>query len=305
MKAIKLRDIMQLIYLSALLPFAWFMPTRHWATLTRFLGNAHLNMFGESGAHLHQLAPQLLDMNPSELEVAFRQHNHWELLENLREYAPWGWNPHIDVLGQEHIIKALNKGKGVILWFCPFAHADLVFKKGLHQAGYAITHLSSFTHGFSDTRFGAKILNPIKTKIESRYLKERCLISSHGSGPAIRRLISRLEANEVVSITAIHSGRRYGESQFLGGRIRLAKGAPNLALTTGAALLPVFIVPTAKGYAVKIEPNLVTQNTQVHDAEEEIISAYTPLLEHYVLAHPGLWRGWWPPFNLWRMETDA
>lgn len=303
MKTISLRDIMMVFYFAALLPIAWLIPERYWNFLTGFLGKTHIKLFGDNGTHLNRLVSRIPTIKPYHIEVAFRQHNHWELLENLREYAPWGWNPKIEISGQHHIFEALEKNKGVILWFCPFAHADLVFKKGLFQAGFRITHLSSYTHGFSDTRFGMHVLNPVKTNIEKRYLEERCLITRNGSGQAMRRLVSRLQANEIVSITAIHSGRRYGERPFLGGRIRLAKGAPNLALTTGAALLPVFIVPASNGYAINIAPPLESQSPQIDEAEEEMISAYIPILEQNVLEHPGLWRGWWPPFNLWKIDS--
>ena len=117
-----------------------------------------------------------------ELEIGFRQHNYWELLELLREHAPWGWKVEISVVGREHIDEALAAGRGAVLWYCPFTHADVVFKRGLHEAGYRVNHLSAATHGFSDTRFGVAVLNPIKTGVESRYLKERCVIGETGVG---------------------------------------------------------------------------------------------------------------------------
>lgn len=305
MRYVKLRDLLELPHIGAHLLLAWFLPERTWKSVTRGLARVHVRITGERGRHLEGIVPPKLNISTRELEIGFHQHNHWALIENLREYAPWGWRPNIDIIGQEHIERGLEKGKGVILWFSPFVHADIVFKKAIHRAGFRLSHLSSFTHGFSDTRFGVAVLNPIKTRIEARYLKERCVMALTGAGPAIRRLIEHLKANEVVSIAALHTGRRYAERPFLGGTLRLAKGGPNIALTTGATLLPVFVVPSEPGYVVRVEPALVPDHESLEEAEEEIIDAYVPLLERYVSRYPTLWRGWLDPSFLWKANSET
>src|SRR5690606_36770915 len=178
---------------------------------------------------------------------------------------------------------------GAVLWYTPFTHADIVFKKGLHQAGFRISHLSSLTHGFSDTRFGLAVLNPLKTRVEGRYLKERCVLGETGVGLVIRSLLDRLRRNELVSVTALQTGKRTGQRRLLGGTIRLAKGAPNFAATTGAALIPVFVVPAEDGYEVRVEPPLARTGTDIESIEEAYISAYVHVLQRYVSQHPLLW----------------
>ena len=300
MRIIRLRDIVDAVTFLVFLPVSWFLPTRCWPPITRLLGGLHQRIAGGGRERLEIVARDQLGLDLRHLETGFRQHNFWELLEILREHAPWGWKPEIKITGREYLDEALAKGKGAVLWYCPFTHADIVFKKGLCQAGYDLNYLSSFAHGYSTTRFGLAFLNPLKTGIESRYVKERCVIGPGSVGPVIRSLLGRLRANEVVSVTAVESGKRYGERNLLGGRVRLAKGAPNFALTTGAALIPVFVVPDGDGYEIRFEPPLVATSTDPDVAEEEHISAYAHLLRRYVVAHPHLWRGWLGLASYWK-----
>ena len=212
-------------------------------------------------------------------------------MELLREHAPWGWKVEISMIGREHIDEALAAGRGAVLWYSPFTHADVVFKRGLHEAGYRVNHLSHLTHGFSDTRFGLTVLNPIKTAVESRYLKERCVIGETGVGAGGPRLLSRLRKNELVSVTAVQRGKHTGSRPLLGGTLRLAKGAPNFAASTGAALIPIFVVPFDGGYRLQVEPPL--HATARDRGRGGFISAYVPVLERYVMEfRPSGGAGW-------------
>jgi lauroyl/myristoyl acyltransferase len=300
--AIRSRDVLDGLLMSALLPFAWLVPTRFWQGFSRALGAAHVRLLGARAGHLDRALLARLGISADELEIGFRQHNYWELMEMLREHAPWGWHARISVIGREHIDDALKEGRGAVLWYCPFTHADVVFKRGLYEAGYAINHLSAATHGFSDTRFGMAVLNPVKTSVERRYLKERCVMGDSGVGEVIRGVLDRLRRNELVSVTALQTGKRTGARSLLGGVLRLAKGAPNFALSTGAALIPVFVVPIAGGYEVRVEPPLRAASASIEAAEEECISAYVPVLERYVARYPSLWRGWLGSRGYWHPD---
>jgi lauroyl/myristoyl acyltransferase len=303
--AIRARDIVDALTLLGLLPAAWLLPTRHWPGFTRTLGGLHVRLLGARAGHLDRDLLARMGTTPEALEADFRQHNYWELMEMLREHAPWSWRARIAVIGRQHIDDALAAGKGAVLWYCPFTHADVVFKRGLHEAGYRVNHLSAATHGFSDTRFGMAVLNPVKTSVERRYLKERCVMGDTGVGEVIRGLLDRLRRNELVSVTALQTGRRTGVRPLFGGTLQLAKGAPGFALGTGAALIPIFVVPVPGGYEVRVEPPLRPTSDRIDVAEEECISAYVPLLERYVAAYPGLWRGWLGSPNYWRPAPVA
>ena len=102
-------------------------------------------------------------------------------------------------------------------------------KLALHEAGYAVAHLSRDTHGFSTTRFGRRVLNPIQTRVERRYLAERLVMSDERSVGPLRELAARLKQNRLVSITLAREWRRTRLVPFLDGYIRIATGALALA----------------------------------------------------------------------------
>ena len=141
-----------------------------------------------------------------------------------------------------------RSGQGGILWVAPFAFSDLVTKLALHEAGYAVAHLSRDTHGFSTTRFGRRVLNPIQTRVERRYLAERLVMSDERSVGPLRELAARLEQNRLVSITLAASGRR---TRLVPLPRRLPSGSRParlaLACQTGAPLLPVFTLREPDG----------------------------------------------------------
>ncbi len=302
MKFIKPDDIRYCVTLGGFLPFAWLAPPRVWPIVARGVARVHVGLSGRHTPTTDSCIKQHTTRDPSQVGLGFRTNLYCELLEILRENAPYGWPAKIALEGREHIDQALEGGKGAILWFCPFIHADLVFKRGIAEAGYDLHHLSALTHGFSDTKFGLRFLNPLKTGVERRYLKERLVLDEKGEGPALRTLFKRLRGNGLVSITAVHTGLRVATRPFLGGSLRLATGAPNLAAKTGAALLPVFVVPEGPGYRVIVEPALEASAQDKKAKEEAFVSAYVPLLERYVRHYPTLWRGWFAGPNHWSPE---
>ncbi len=299
MRTIRSRDLLDCVVLLGLWPVSWLLPLQFWPAFTHALGRIHRRLRGGSAGHLDHALLARLGVSADELETGFRQHNYWELMEILREHAPWGWHTDVAIVGRQYIDEAQAAGKGAVLWYCPFTHADVVFKKGLHQAGFRVNHLSALTHGFSDTRFGVAVLNPIKTTVESRYLKDRCIMGNTGVGQVIRGLLDRLRQNQLVSVTALHTGKYTGVRPLFGGTLTLAKGAANFALSTGAALIPIFVVPVDGGYSVHVEPPLHADSAEIDVAEEELISAYLPILERYVEEFPSLWRGWLGPPSYW------
>jgi lauroyl/myristoyl acyltransferase len=195
----------------------------------------------------------------------------------------------------EHVEGALRLGKGAILWVFPFTYSDLVTKQSLCESGFRVTHLSAVTHGYSGTRLGVAVLNRVRTRIEDRYIKERILLSEQGSSvSALRLLRGRLKENGVVSVTATHSGLRVFDLPFLHGTLKLANGAPSLAISTGASLVPVFTVRDAKGgFTTRVCAPLVPDTSlSRHAAEEQLARHYVDLSKPFVSAHADLWPGW-------------
>ncbi len=113
------------------------------------------------------------------------------------------WRPRTRVEQAGRIEEALGAGNGVILWVAPFVFGPLATKMALHRAGLAVVHLARYSHGYSKSRLGSRLLNPTRTDVEARFLAERVLIGPDGSvRTAMRTLAERLKANGIVSVSA-------------------------------------------------------------------------------------------------------
>jgi lauroyl/myristoyl acyltransferase len=211
-------------------------------------------------------------------------------MQSFREYRPGGWNPEIRVAGAEHIETALARGCGVVLWINTFVYSDLATKKGLHEAGYKISHLSRPHHGGSRTRFGIRVLNPIWTRVENRYLAERVTIHSNDSSSALATLRARLRENRIVSITVGDQAKRTADVNILGTTMRVATGPLHLVRSMNAALIPVFTVMREGGtLEVNVERPLMTGDDDQAESYESIAQRHARMLEHYLLQTPDQW----------------
>ena len=197
-------------------------------------------------------------------------------LSTLRCWRPGGWQPDVHLEGRVHLERALEAGHGAILWSAPFVFTGLLAKMTLHQSGVAVSHLSRYRHGFSPTSFGVHVLNPLRTRIEARYLAERLVIRPGASAGGLRLLRRRLRENRVVSITLLPIGGRIIEAPFLDAKLRVASGAPTLALRTGAALLPIYtLAPEPGRYVTTIEPALaIRADLDERLASEDLLAQY-------------------------------
>lgn len=181
-----------------------------------------------------------------------------------------------------------------MLWCSTFAFDPIVTKMALHRAGYAITHLSTRSHGYADSRFAMRFLNPIMVRIENRYLRSRAVIDQ-GPSNAMDRLRAAVRGNSVVTIVAVSgASRRPAAVPFMGCELPIGMGAPNLAHEEGAALLPLFTFRRSDDtYLVLIEPELRVDRTLPRlDASRQAVETYVGRLERHVVDHPDQWRAW-------------
>jgi lauroyl/myristoyl acyltransferase len=301
-------DVFEVMAIAVLAPLAWLAPERAWPRLSHTLTLAITRGWpavtrARVATLARALGPHAAGRSLEDLRDAIIDGYMEERLQILRAHRPGGWRPRLRLVGRAHLDAALAHGRGAVLWTAPFSYADLVTKMALHQAGVALSHLSAFSRGFSPnsclvwdpTRFGTQVLSPLRTRVEDRHLRERIALPRDGSLAYVRRVERRLRENGVVSIRAGEAGHRTVELPFLDGCIRLATGAPSIALGAGAALLPVFTVRTGPGaFDVVIEPTLACDDAASrHDAVDALTRRYGRLLESYVLHHPQLWSGWY------------
>ena len=277
---------------------AWLCPPRAWPALCRGLAPLAARFVGGRRALISRIAALLgsraARADPEQVLRAFQAAHIERKLQILRVHLPPPWRPAIRLEGREHVEAALARGRGAILWVSDFAFASLVAKMAMARAGHPMSHLSHPHHGFSATRFGMAVLNPVVVGAESRFLRERVVLSLADARPALDRLAARLAENALVSITVRSTARRAVEVPLLDGRSAIAGGAPVLAHETGAALLPVFVLPDgAGGFAVTVEPPLpLDPDADREAAVRGAAEAYARRLGPWILRAPGQWLGW-------------
>ena len=190
-----------------------------------------------------------------ELQLRLQGDKILQLFEYLREMRPGGWRPKLLLSGTEHIDNALRRGAGVVLWVVPARSSGLIVKKSLREAGYSIAHLSRSFHGISQTHYGRVVLNKIIVRSETRYLSHRVLVDEEVNGRSLRWVKEFLKDGGILSVSMSGQGKQQVTVPVLGGSVDLATGAVNLALRTGAVLLPVVTRPGVAGaFEVRVEP---------------------------------------------------
>jgi hypothetical protein len=182
-----------------------------------------------------------------------------------------------------------------VLWVGHFVFNGLPLKKAMHGAGYQVFHLSRPEHGFSTTRFGMRFLNPIRSRIESRYLAQRIIIQRGAEHRAVREAHRLLVAGKIVSITAGHwEGRQLAYAPIGDALLPLSVGAPSLAQATGTALFPVFIVREASGrFRIIVGKQIACDPDRDRDeVVRNAIADFASQLLPYAIGYPDQWRGW-------------
>lgn len=290
-------DVITAVGLAGMAVVSWCLPESIWKHIARLAAPLPAALAWQTRANIECIKalvgnhPIALSARDIQLECmgGFIVDN----LRALKDYRPGGWNPEIQLHGLEHIEAGLRRGRGVILWIAPFT-ADLITKIALYRVSYLVSHLSLWRHGYSDTRFGMRFLNPIRTTIEERYLRELVVIAPDSSKAALMTLRERLRANGIISISAMSSGKRPAVVPFLNGSISLGVGAPYLAYQAKSVLLPVFPVEEDDGrFTVVIAPPLAKEGTcLIQEFLNWATREYVSLLEPYVLEKPGQWHGW-------------
>lgn len=277
---------------------AWFLPRRAWRLPCEALAFVTTHIRRERS---YQAAERILVIARGRLQLSaplrlrqdFSAACHEDLLLVLRQHRPWSHQITARLIGEQHIAKALERGRGAILWRSNFVFGTLVESSALWQAGYGLHHLTRAGHGLSESRLGSRLLNPVLKSVEDRFLEE-CVLWQDSAPAAMLTLARRLRQNRVVSLRAHDYAQEVLEVPFLDGWLRLASGAAELAQLTGAALLPVFTVRNDAGeFEVHVEaPIAVAQGSDPESFVRDAVCQYVERLEPYVLAYPAQWISW-------------
>lgn len=276
---------------------AWLLPERFWLALSRLIAylvhTTGLSRDPDLDRHIPMVVGDGVQLDPR--DVAFERTVSRNLLfmQILKVHHPLGLRQPIVLHGQDRVTEGLKKDRGVILWAGWFQNSTLIEPIALTRAGFALHQLSRYGHGLSQTRFGMRWVNPIFVSSEDRFLAERITIED-GSFAALVRLRERIKQNGIVGMRAFHVGHRVFELPFFHGRILIAPGPVELALATGAVVLPMFAVRNAEGaQEVHIEtPIEIATGGDHNEAVAKAMTEYARRLEPYVLKYPGQFAGW-------------
>lgn len=296
--AVRLTDVYELFRLFVVQgAISWSVPSKSWHRIAALLGSLNVKLHpGRTERNLAVISAVLKGEagfpDPISLERAFFAGRYEERFQYLRAYRPDGWHPVIRVHGTGAVESARESGRGIIFWTSNFAFNDLVTKVAWHRLGLEVSHFTRPVHGFSESGFGVRVLNPVRTVVEDRYLGER--VSAENSvRTAMRVLDQRARAGGVISFTVGNRGRRVVSVPFLGGSLALAAGVPGFARRANAALHPTFTIRAPdNSFDVTIGEELGSGEIDGDAHARAVITDYANQLAPFVRAHPRQWRGW-------------
>jgi lauroyl/myristoyl acyltransferase len=296
--AIRGRDIWELWRLFVMQPaIAWTIPPAAWRHVAGALGAAsvllHAFSVRKALAPLARILNNRRDWPTSlQIEVGVAAGKYEERFEYLRAFRPGGWEPTIYMHGAEYVEQAVRAGRGILFWGSSFAFNDLISKIALHRMGFDIYHYTRPVHGLSDTRFGIRYINPVRTSVELRYLEARVSAEVEISR-AMDVLKGVVEKGGAVSIKTGNRGKRRAAGPFLSGRLELATGPIALAARWNAALMPTFTLRRPNGsFDFVIGAPLDSDETDLEKRSAEVVRLYIEQLLPLVKAEPMQWRGW-------------
>ena len=276
-------------------PFAWLLSVPKLRLFCSMLARVHILIRGAKvGALKGHPVFKRLNNDAAALEHDFVASVYEEICYTIREHRKRGWQPQIRLHGREYIDRALAAGRGAVLWITPCSYAELVVKKALFEADIALVNLRSHVHPFSGSRLGKRYLNRIRTSVEDRYLADTVVLHPNREPIALRELQMRLRKNNVVSVFAIGAAASALTVPCLSGKLKLAMGAPALALLSKAPLLPVYTcADSAGGFDVTVGKSLQeTIGGAAAPTQESMGEAFAGFTEFWVSKCPLVWRGW-------------
>lgn len=187
--------------------------------------------------------------------------------------------------GREHLDRALAAGRGVLLFQAHFGAFQMTMP-AIGYRGYRMNQISASAalwknSGGSDA---PERMHTIKADYEERLPVRHISVAS-----SMRPVFRALERNEIVGITVDGGGgRKTLQLPFLGRIANFQTGPADLAVRTGAAIVPAFIV-TEPGlrHRLTLHPPLRVDPDAGPDASRRaILGQFALLLEQCVRAHP-------------------
>jgi lauroyl/myristoyl acyltransferase len=296
---IGIRDLVLLAAFGAGYVLTALTPRRWDEHVVRLSGSLVLIVWGGSVRRLAGRMEKSLPLAKSAEESIELARGHFRLRVELwwgrfRGLRYRGWRPIVELDGAEHLRRALEAGRGVVLWRMNFCE-NPVFLQALTAHGVSAVHLSDAAHGApSGSRLGLRWTSPLYCRAEEPYAAERIVIPLDRSLGYIRELLDRLGQNAVVSIVGENRGRNNVTVSILGSDVELATGAPALAAKSGAALLTAHVVRLrAFRYRLMIhDPIEIDRSFGRKEFVKLAAHEFARRLDAQIEKHPVEWMGW-------------
>lgn len=200
----------------------------------------------------------------------------------------------IALVGRENLEAALAKGKGVLVLSAHLGNFFLVGSR-LAVEGYAPFVLVNQPR---DGRF-AELMDRYRLKVRLHTIHAR------PRREALHELNGVLRQNQLAVIIADEFRNGNGvEAPFFGGTVISRRGPATLALRTGAAVVPAYLIRQANDHLkLVIEPELALERSGKASAEVTVNTArMTAWLERTVRAYPDQWN--WMNIRHWVANRD-
>lgn len=180
--------------------------------------------------------------------------------------------------GLHHLFAALDRGCGVIMVSAHIGSPEFLIR----AAGYLRLDLMVLTEQLAPRRFH-DLVHEVRSVPGVRF-------QPAGVG-GLRATIAQLRSGGMVAVMADRDIQGSGRPvPFFGERALLPSGAVELALRTGAALVPGFATRTPRGYRVRFHPALDLQRSDDREADiERGMLAVAAALEHGIATAPDQW----------------
>ena len=184
---------------------------------------------------------------------------------------------YVEIKGREHLLKAKNKKKGVII---------LTAHLGNYELGGAVASLIGY-------KIYAIALPHKDKRINSffNYQRNLCGVKVVSTGVSIKKCIQLLRNNEMVAFLGDKDFTSKGmKVELCGKEAFLPRGPAYFSLKTGACILPSFFIrENQRYYRLIFEQPIFPTGERGAKEEQEIIEEYKKVLEKYILKYPTQW----------------
>lgn len=208
----------------------------------------------------------------------------------------------LDIRGVEHLRRAIDNGKGAILWESSHFGRRVLAKRILCQKGFAVHQIHGENHmgGFpNDGSFASwtreHFIRRFFENCESAFVREIIYITSSQSLAFSKILLKLLKQNGIICISAdAGRGHKFIPVRFLGRTEFFPTGMVSLAKLSGATILPLFCIRengTTPGLIIE-PPICLEMDVDRESNLEKTVIQYASLLESYIMKYPEQYRDW-------------